>query len=185
MQNLLALPDPSATLARMRELCVLQEVVPESGPHEIDQLAELIETERRFGVEPDAMRRMAALLPAIPPVAEAVSARLRLSKNQRDRLMCVARRDMRDGDHPRGLAYEVGSACAIDRLLLHGFDPAAVIEWDAPAFPLKGGEIVARGVAKGPEVARILQCVEKRWVAEQFPDRARVEEMLEEELAAR
>ena len=185
MQNLLALPDPSATLARMRELGVLQEVVPECGPREAEQLAKLVEAERRFGVAPDAMRRMAALLPAIPPVAEAVSARLRLSKNQRDRLICVARRDLRDSEHPRGLAYEVGQPCAVDRLLLHGFDPAAVIDWEAPTFPLKGGEIVARGVAKGPQVARILQRVQQRWVAEHFPDRARVEDMLEEELAER
>ncbi|WP_283644669.1 nitrilase-related carbon-nitrogen hydrolase, partial [Marinovum algicola] len=43
----------------------------------------------------------------------------------------------------------------------------------------KGGEIVARGVAKGPEVARILQEVEALWVEERFPPRARVEELLD------
>jgi hypothetical protein len=39
-----------------------------------------------------------------------------------------------------------------------------------PVFPLKGGAIVARGVTAGPAVARILQAVEARWVAEGFPD---------------
>jgi len=185
LQNLLALPDPSATVAKMRELGVLQEVLPECGKREVEQLARLIEAESAAHVAPDAMRRMAALLPAIPPVAETVSARLRLSRSQRDRLMCVARRDARDGEHPRGLAYEVGQDCAIDRLLITGSDPAPVIGWDAPDFPLKGGEIVARGVGKGPEVARILQRIENRWVEEQFPPRARVEELLDEELAAR
>ena len=185
MQNLLALPDPSATLARMRELGVLQEVLPESGAREVEQLATLVEAEKAAKIDPDAMRRMAALLPAIPPVAEAVSARLRLSRSQRDRLVCVARRDMRDGEHPQALAYDVGRDCAIDRLLLMHADPAPIREWDAPIFPLKGGEIVARGVGRGPEVARMLQRIEKRWVAEQFPPRARVEQMLEEELAAR
>ena len=185
LQNLLALPDPSATVAKMRELGVLQEVLPECGKREVEQLARLIEAENAAHVAPDAMRRMAALLPAIPPVAETVSARLRLSRSQRDRLMCVARRDARDGEHPRGLAYEVGLDCAIDRLLITGCDPAPVIGWDAPDFPLKGGEIVARGVGKGPEVARILQRIENRWVEEQFPPRARVEELLDEELAAR
>ncbi len=57
---------------------------------------------------------------------------------------------------------------------LNGFNP--------PLFPLKGGEIVARGVAAGPEVARILQTVEKRWIAEGFPDRARVEQILADEM---
>ncbi|WP_370033033.1 CCA tRNA nucleotidyltransferase [Qipengyuania mesophila] len=185
IQNLLVLPDPAATLARMRELGVLKEVLPESGAREVEQLATLIEAEKAAKIDPDAMRRMAALLPAIPPVAEAVSARLRLSRSQRDRLVCVARRDMRDGEHPQALAYEVGRDCAIDRLLLTHADPAPIREWEAPVFPLKGGEIVARGVGKGPEVARMLQRIEKRWVAEQFPPRERVEQMLDEELAAR
>ena len=185
MQNLLALPDPSATIAKMRALGVLQEVLPECGRREVDQLGRLIEAERAADIEPDAMRRMAALLPAVPPVAEAVSARLRLSRSQRDRLMCVARRDARDGDRPRGLAYDVGKDCALDRLLIAGKDPSSILGWEAPRFPLKGGEIVARGVGKGPEVARILQRIEKRWVDEQFPPRTRVEELLDEELAAR
>ena len=185
MQNLLALPDPSATIAKMRALGVLQEVLPECGRREVDQLGRLIEAERAADIEPDAMRRMAALLPAVPPVAEAVSARLRLSRSQRDRLMCVARRDPRDGDRPRGLAYDVGKDCALDRLLIAGKDPSSILGWEAPRFPLKGGEIVARGVGKGPEVARILQRIEKRWVDEQFPPRTRVEELLDEELAAR
>ncbi len=184
LQNLLVLPDPSATIAKMRELGVLQEVLPECGRRETDQLARLIEAETSAGIEPDAMRRMAALLPAVSPVAEAVSARLRLSRSQRERLMCVARRDPRDGEHPRGLAYGVGTDCAIDRLLIAGGDPAPIVGWEAPRFPLKGGEIVARGVGRGPEVARILQRIENRWVEEQFPPRERVEELLDEELAA-
>ncbi|MEX0342504.1 MAG: CCA tRNA nucleotidyltransferase [Erythrobacter sp.] len=183
LQNLLALPDPSATLAKMRGLGVLAEVLPESGKREIGQLAALVDAERQAGVSPDAMRRMAALLPAIPAVAETVAARLRLSRNQRDRLMCVARREADDGNHPRGLAYEVGSCCALDRLLISGSDPAPIIGWNAPTFPLKGGEIVARGVDKGPEVARMLQRIEKRWVSEHFPPRSRVDELLDQELS--
>ena len=184
MINLLSLPDPSRTLSKMRELGVLQEVLPESGRREVAALAELVKAETAASVAPDAMRRMAALLPAIAPVAETVAARLRLSKAQRDRLMCVARRDLRDRDHPRGLAYMVGQDCAVDRLLLTGADPSPVTDWVPPDFPLKGGEIVARGVGKGPQVARMLQRIETRWIEEHFPDRPRVLAMLEEELAA-
>jgi poly(A) polymerase len=166
----------------MRELGVLQEILPESGAREVDQLARLVEAERDAALAPDAMRRMAALLPPIVPVAEAVAARLRLSRAQRDRLTCVARRDAEDAGHPRGLAYSVGMACALDRLLLAGTDTSPLKGWEAPVFPLKGGEIVARGVARGPEVARLLQAVERRWIDEHFPSRARVVEMLDESL---
>ena len=54
--------------------------------------------------------------------------------------------------------------------------------WEIPAFPLKGGEIVARGVGAGPQVAKLLQAVERRWIAEGFPARGRVLDLLDEEL---
>ena len=43
-------------------------------------------------------------------------------------------------------------------------------------------ENTSRGVAEGPEVARILRAVEARWIDEGFPDRHRVEQLLDEEL---
>ena len=184
LQNLLNLPDPSPTIFKMRELGVLQEVLPESGKREAEKLAELIRSEREYGVEPDAMRRLAALLPAVPPVSEAVSARLRLSRSQRERLACVAARDMRDGEAPLALAYYEGIDCACDRLLLNRADPGVLDGWEAPQLPLKGGEIVERGVDRGPQVARTLQAVERKWVEEGFPDRTRVLALLESELAA-
>jgi poly(A) polymerase len=185
LQNLLALPDPGPTVARMRELGVLQVVLPEAGKREVGRLAELVDAERAAGVEPDAMRRLAALLPAVPPVAEGVAARLRLSRSQRTRLTCAAARDARDGDAPRPLAYAVGIDSAIDRLLLNGADVSALAGWEPPSLPLKGGEIVARGVVAGPEVARLLRAVERRWVDEGFPDRARVKALLDSELQGR
>ena len=45
--------------------------------------------------------------------------------------------------------------------------------------------VVAKGVAAGPEVARILRSVEARWIAEGFPDRARVRALLAQELAGK
>ncbi|MXP13553.1 CCA tRNA nucleotidyltransferase [Altererythrobacter confluentis] len=183
LQNLLALPDPSETVARMHKLHVLQVVLPETGKHEIAQLAKLIAAEKAAGLEPDAMRRLAALLPALPPIAAAVTTRLRLSRSQRSRLSCVAGRDMRDSENPQALVYREGKDCAIDRLLLTGADPSVIMGWDAPDLPLKGGEIVRRGVAAGPAVARILHAVETRWLEEGFPDKARVSTILDEELA--
>ena len=91
---------------------------------------------------------------------------------------------MPDPSHQaRTLAYRLGMEQALDRLLLTGTDIAPLIGWTIPIFPLKGGEIVARGVKAGPEVARILQAVEAQWVAEGFPGEERVVELLEVELA--
>lgn len=182
---LLALPDPCPTIERMAQLGVLEVILPEAGPSSLAALSALVAAEREANVEVSALRRLAALLPPSPPVAETVAARLRLSKAQRARLIGAAERRDTDRDAPRALAYAEGVEVAIDRLLLAGGDPAPLIGWEVPELPLKGGEIVARGVGAGPEVARTLREVERRWVAEGFPDRDRVETLLREVLAGR
>ncbi len=182
--NLLALPDPSETVARMLALGVLPVVLPEAGRHEVATLEALIAAETAAQVAPDALRRLAALLPALPPVAESVAARLRLSGKQRQHLSHVAARVAGDAENPRALAYREGMDCAIDRLLLGGGDIAPLKGWAIPQLPLKGGDIVARGVTAGPRVAQALRAVEARWVAEGFPDASRVQAILDIELTA-
>ena len=182
--NLLALPDPVHAITRMRHLGVPQVIMTDAGDDEVMTLERLLEVEMAVEVEPYAMRRLAALLPADEQVARDVAARLKLSKDQRKYLACCARRDADDIGDPHALAYSVGTDCARDRMLLQAEDPAPVIDWEIPQLPLKGGEIVERGVKAGPDVARILQSVEACWVAEGFPGRARVEELLDAELEA-
>jgi len=176
MLNLLGLPDPAPTVQRMAQLAVLPVVLPEADPA---ALAALVAHEARQGIAPDAIRRLAALLPADPALAEKVASRFRLSGAQKKRLTLAAGRG---GAEPnaRALAYRLGREGALDRLLLTGADTGALNGWDIPTFPLKGGDIVARGVGAGPDVARILRTVETRWVEESFPDAARVETILSE-----
>lgn len=183
LRNLLSLPDPAETIARMRALGVLPVVLPEAGEGEVDQLRRLIVAERQAEVPPDAMRRLAALLPPCTGAADHVSSRLRLSKAQRQRIGCVAARQRSDNENPRALAYRLGAGCAIDRLLLAGADITPLREWMPPELPLKGGEIVRRGVSAGPHVAHILRNVERRWIEEGFPTPERVEQILSEELS--
>ncbi len=77
----------------------------------------------------------------------------------------------------------MGRAAALDRLLLAGQSVAPLIGWEIPTFPLKGGDIVARGILAGPDVSRLLKAVEARWVDEGFPDAARAFALLDAELA--
>jgi poly(A) polymerase len=182
LRNLLALPDPTTTVARMHAQGVLPVVLPEAGEEQIEAFGALVAFEQAQGVEPDALRRLAALLPTDARLAEDAAARLRLSKAQRDRLARAAARGPGDSEDPRALAYRVGREGAIDRLLLAGASIDPIVAWDIPQLPLKGGAIVARGVAAGPEVARILQTVEAKWVAEGFPGDARVKAILDEVL---
>ncbi len=180
--KLLALPDPHKTVARMRTRGVLGVVLPETCSVHVEALAALIGAENAQGFARDPVRRLAALLPPSPDVAETCAARLRLSKAQRARLVSAAERQMSDAREPEALAYRIGVDFAVDRLLLLGEEARKVADFLPPSLPLKGGEIVARGVAAGPEVARILQEIERQWVAEGFPDRERVSAMLDQAL---
>ncbi|MCB2072904.1 MAG: CCA tRNA nucleotidyltransferase [Novosphingobium sp.] len=178
MMNLLGLADPAPTLQRMAELGVLAVILPEADPV---PLTALVTQEKAQAAAPAAIRRLAAILPADPSLAEQVASRFRLSGAQKKRLVTAARRDG-DPAEPQELAYFLGMEEAADRLLLEGRDISPLSGWQVPVFPLKGGEIVERGVAAGPDVARILRSVEKRWVSEGFPARDRVVALLEEEL---
>ena len=182
--KLLALPDPHATVARMLARGVLPVILPETCKTHLAALERVIAAEAGQGFAPNPLRRLAALLPPSPDVAETVAARLRLSKAQRARLVCAAERQASDTEQPKALAYRHTPEFAVDRLLLAGADARAIAAWEPPKLPLKGGEIVERGVIAGPEVARILQAVERRWVAEGFPDEAQVQAMLEQELGS-
>lgn len=182
---LLALPDPAPTVRLMADAGVLAVVLPEAREQQLTALDQLVGWENLQRIDADPLRRLAALIPPLPTLAEAVAARLRLSKQQRARLICAARREHGDSKSPCALAYREGLGCARDRLLLAGAEIGALRDWDLPVFPLKGGEIVARGVTAGPEVARIMQAVEQRWVDEGFPGAARIEELVVEALGSR
>jgi poly(A) polymerase len=171
---LLALPDPAPTVHLMIAHGIFKPVLPEIV--DAARLARLVVREREQGVAPDPLRRLSALLPSDSQVAEDVGARLKLSNAQRKRLVTAATPD--DGAQPAALAYWVGVESAVDRLLLGQGDAAVLKGWSPPKLPISGGDIVARGVKAGPEVARILQAVERQWVAEGFPDAARVEDIL-------
>jgi len=178
MMNILSLPDPAPVTARMAQLGVLAEILPEADPA---ALAKLVAAEQAQAIAPDPLRRLAALLPANVTLAEQVASRFRLSGPQKRRLALAAGRGGPGAD-PRALAYRLGMDSALDRLLIAGEDASALKGWDIPLLPLKGGEIVARGVAAGREVARLLERVKGRWIAEGFPPKGRVEAILDDEL---
>ena len=176
--NLLGLPDPAPTLARMAELGVLAAILPRA---DVAALARLVTEEQRQHAAPDPIRHLAALLPPEPSNAEQVAARFRLSGAQKKRLVAAAGR-VSGPKNARELAYHLGREEAMDWLLLEGSDIAPLVDWEIPVFPLKGGAIVARGIAAGPEVARLLLMIEAHWVAEGFPGAERVQELLDEAL---
>lgn len=167
--KLLAFADPSPTVRIMVERGILRPVLPEVADDRLPALGALIAAERAANIPPDGLRRLAALLPADPPVGESVATRLRLSNKARKRLACAL--DRGDDPSPEALVYRLGRDCALDRLLLLGRadDAARVADWHPPKLPIGGGALIARGLPEGPAVARTLRKIEERWVAAGFP----------------
>ena len=181
--SILSLPNPTATVVRMHRMGVLGVILPEACKRELVVLEQLVDAEQTQDFPPDPVLRLGALLPLLPEVAETVAARLRLSKAQRAQLVALAERKESDLAEPFALAYREGRDIAIGRILLQSGDTHALKEWNVPQFPLKGGEIVSRGIEAGPAVARMLREIEDRWISENFPDDTRVEQLLDEALS--
>ena len=182
--KLLAVPDPTPTVQLMLDRAILKPVVPEIERGAASRLAALVNAERDAEIEPDTVRRLSALLPRDPVVAEKVAVRLKLSTKMRKRLACSADEDL--DANPDALAYYVGRTCAIDRLLLAGRtrEAANAANWRVPALPIGGGELIKRGLKPGPVVAKTLRAVERTWVESGFPDNAELERIIAQALAA-
>lgn len=178
--KLMALPDPAPTVSIMVAHHILRAVLPEIDDAAPERLASLVAAEHGAGMSADPVRRLAALLPSNPDVAQAIGVRLRLSNAARKRLSLA--HGPADAGQARALAYRVGRDSAIDRLLLQGDIRAAdeIFDWEIPRLPISGGALVQRGLTEGPIVAKSLQAVEARWIAEGFPDAARVDQIADD-----
>ena len=168
--KLLGLDDPAATVAIMLQRAILRPVLPEIEPERLANLQALIGSERAAEIAPDPLRRLGALLPRDPALAETIAARLKLSNKARKRLACAADADL--DWSVQALAYRAGTDCAVDRLLLAGRagDAAAIRSWKVPRLPISGGALIARGgLAVGPIVARTLRTIEDEWIRAGFP----------------
>jgi len=190
-------PDPAPIFHEMKRNGVLAVILREADG--IDRLAALVSGDAK-GTDP--LLRLGALLIAGPTAIEAVASRLRLSNQQRDRLLQAEAASQRL--HPdmtkaelRPLLYRCGRGPVSDALRLaeaewraagNEFDTLTVLwpevsAWDTPVFPLKGEDALSLGVAAGPEVGVLLRAVEGWWVDLDFaPDRTACLEELKRQL---
>ena len=186
--KILSLPDPRAILGQMAADGIFEVMLPELDAAFATALDRLVANEEAAAVSVAPLRRLSALLPADAAVAEQVASRLRLSTRQRKYLAALGGHRADNAKPARQLAHRIGVDAARDVHLIVD-DPAAaraaveaLSDWTVPEMPIRGGDIVARGIAVGPEVARILKAVESEWVAENFPDAARVAELVDQKI---
>ncbi len=155
-----------------------------------DSLTRLGAIETALGLEADPLRRIWALLgggSSPDSRAESLAGRLRLTSAERARLqmMAVPRRlypTLSPGAR-RAALYALGHQDYRDHVLLNwtasGDDAGdenwkILFElsegWSPPDFPVKGKDVVALGVPKGPQVGAILRDLERWWISAGFPE---------------
>jgi poly(A) polymerase len=182
--KILALPDPAPTIGIMLQRGILKPVLPEIEPERLCELEALVLAERSAGFEPESVRRLAALLPPDPELADQVAVRLKLSNKLRKRLSTAAAPIT--GGSPEALTYRIGPDSAQDQLLLASrfADARAVAGWTPPRLPIGGGALIARGLPEGPIVATTLRQIEQQWVNAGFPTDAAFDGIVESAIAA-
>jgi poly(A) polymerase len=184
MLKLLAAEDPVPVLRSMAATGILTEIVP--GELDIARLERLVAIDASNFFAPDAVLRLAALLPARVAAANEIADRWKLSNAARDRLaeLCGATQKIVSYlsiKEVRKSLYKLGAAGFKDRVMLKwAEDPkeknyvqwrallAMADAWERPKFPLDGGNVMAAGVPQGPLIGKILGEVEEWWIDSDF-----------------
>ncbi len=168
--KLLGVPDPVPTLILMEKDGVLAPILAPRDPVVSRRLI-------RIEPQPDPLRRLGVL---IAEDHDGVGRHLKLSNALRDRLVAMAAPiDLAaDARAQRALLYRLGRAAYEDRVLVTAAVSgktrnvkallASAARWRPVAFPLKGRDVTALGVAPGPAVGQILAGVEAWWIDGDF-----------------
>ncbi|HEX9646749.1 MAG TPA: CCA tRNA nucleotidyltransferase [Alphaproteobacteria bacterium] len=179
--KLLAAPAPLPALELMADAGVMPHLLPNARAGWQARLAALVGLEDA-PANGDAVRRLAAIVAA---PTEALAARLRLSRADGERLAALAGAaelpaPAMDARAVRAMLYRLGPELFRDLALLawseagggedDGFARllAAAADWPSPELPVRGRDVLARGIPKGTAVGALLAEVERWWVAGDF-----------------
>ncbi len=151
--------------------------------HDFDRLQAIAEAQ---AATPSAMARLAVLAVRVAEEGERLANALRLSNAERGTLVALpgAARTLEaaNGAHAaRAALYRLGPKLYRGGVLLAWSESRAAIddphwarlaalpdEWEAPAFPLTGADVLALGMEPGPQVGAVLRAVEQRWIDSEF-----------------
>ena len=198
--RLLAAPRAVETLKNLAEPGLLTLLL--GGVAELGRFGRVAASE---GGRPDPVRRLAALAVLSVEDADRLQERLRLSNQEHRRLelygLVVAALKTRplavDAVAIRQLVAEHGAEPVADALRAVAGEPRPVVSPEAlaalrrfesgeepvPAFPLRGADLVARGIEKGPRVGELMAAARSAWLAQGCPvDEVAVRALLERTL---
>jgi len=171
----------------MSQAGVIEVILGMGYPAQLERLAAI---EAARGKKPDALLRLAAFAVRTVEDAERLRDRLRLSNDEAARLAAAARtlaplhgiETPPPVSHLREMLFVCGARAARDGLALafaasgaapddsRWLEAARYLdETPAPVFPLKGADLIARGLAPGKNLGATLNILQKAWIRAGFP----------------
>jgi poly(A) polymerase len=183
--RILATQRAPAILALMHESGVLTPTLGFAGDPGL--LTRVTNIESSADLPSDPLLRLGAVALTKPGAASALRASLKLSSAEDDRLSQMALPDRAfdpaSNEHAaKAYIYRHGALAFRDGVMLAWARSASdandadwlhrlrlTQRWQAPELPVRGADVLALGVAPGPEVGRILSEFEDWWIASAFP----------------
>ncbi|MDQ8697786.1 CCA tRNA nucleotidyltransferase [Hyphomicrobium sp. LHD-15] len=184
--RLLAAKRAVAVVAVMNDAKLIENLIGVSG--DVTQFDRLSAIEVALGRDPDPLLGLAALAGARPGRSlGGLGTRLRLSNTETERLQRLAFPDPAfDPDNAeraaRAFLYRFGVDAFRDGVLMAWARSGAATDsshwlerfllpnrWRAPQLPVRGSELLDRGLAEGPAIGRVMRAFEDWWIAEDFP----------------
>lgn len=186
--RLLAAPRAVQTVSAMADAGLIDSRLIGETACDVRLLSRLADIETALDRDPDPLLRLAGLVaPARGAAREAIAHRLRLSNAEAERLARCALPDPAfkpetDERLARAYLYRFGVAAFRDGVLLAWADSTGAPDdadwtsrfrlperWPVPELPVRGADLIEKGLAQGPAIGRIVRAFEEWWIANDFP----------------
>ncbi|MFC4292313.1 CCA tRNA nucleotidyltransferase [Sphingorhabdus arenilitoris] len=188
--KIMDLPDPVQSVTLMAEHGIFMPFLPEYDRMAPNRLQRLIQREVHVGQRTSATTRLLCLLPIDAQVADKAAMRLKLSNRMRKEIAARMKGSEITASTIRAFAYRTDLLSARDAAILFAPDeelPAALrqlADWQIPVFPVKGGDIIAKGLIAGPVVARTMEEIRAAWIEHAFPDGDALDRLVDQRVEA-
>jgi poly(A) polymerase len=196
LMKLLVAPHAAIVLSEMNETGVLDRIL--GSPADVVTFARLAIIENQNAIPADPVRRLYALAVLQQGDPARLRDRLRLSKLEYERLADLSLPDRafdpaEDEDAAKIFLYRNGTTVFRDGALVtwareltasaesppHRGRFQLADRWPPPVLPVSGRDVLALGIAPGPEVGHIIDTLDLWWMTAGFPaDEALVRERL-------
>lgn len=185
LMKLLAAPRAVTVIETMARAGILDHVVGRGA--DVATFSRFASLEATLGRAPDPLLRLSALAAGSPQQAHAARVRLKLSNSEATTLAAAAspdpacaptapEHDAKTFIYRHGPAvFEVAVLLAWARSRSGPGDPDwrqrfdLMVRFPRPGLPVRGGDLLQRGIPAGPEIGRILAAFEAWWINTGFP----------------